>query len=135
MTKRYYYDCPLQAAYMAKYFGMKFGLKCNGIVVWDCQRNGMSKEWHPITEWQHIAEDGASEDYQPLYIHPDSLSILEPQEDDVIIDDEDYPWLVSSCGYRNNCTIFEAQEWMKEIIKRDGKPFFWPLVEENINEE
>jgi hypothetical protein len=22
--KRYYYDCPIQAAYMAKYFGMRF---------------------------------------------------------------------------------------------------------------
>lgn len=65
---RYLYTDPLAAAWMAKQFGMRF-----------CDRTGFSVSADPsmwyMADRHHIAGS--------LYVHPDSLHLLEPQQDDL----------------------------------------------------
>ncbi len=117
MTK-YYYDCPLEAAYMAKNFGMRFIAPLNAKFDWKSPDSYMSRN----REW--ILINGK------LYIHPDSVAMLEPRDDDLceVVDDDMF---CVDCGgvYGYGCDIIERQNKFKKIIQRDGKPFFWPKME------
>lgn len=128
IMKRYYYTCPLQAAYMAKEFGMIF----------------FTPEDEEYNE--EIYADGNVEcafefdGVERLYIHPDSVHMLEPKTGDVITS------LVTEYGYVVPSRIAEIQngnlyskscdgrKWIpyggkSRIIQRNAKPFFWPEVE------
>jgi len=63
------------------------------------------------------------------YIHDDSLHLLNPIEEDVIVNSVGCPSLIRSGGYgcialTDISTIFKPQEF--QIIQRNGRPFFWP---------
>jgi len=79
MSERYYYDDPLEAAWMAKHHGMLFEL-----VMFDIDTKEIVR--HPLgdcLEWPRLNLD--TEQYSlHYYIHRDSLHLLEPQVGDLI---------------------------------------------------
>ena len=104
--KRYYYTDPLAAAWMAKHYGMMFGIRHYEKIIWDCEAQGMSGDWLPIKDWERIAADAADGNAQPAYyIHPDSLHLLEPRV----------------CDF----TMLGGQ-----VFQRNGTVFHWPESEE-----
>ncbi len=115
--ERYYYTDPLAAAWMAKNFGMNF---------WDADTG--------ITVSRY---DGGLYDECLFNIHPDSLHLLEPQEDDLGIGVDDGAgriYVVFNRGrweWVNSTTYQSAPKQFKleRIIQRDGKPFHWPKSE------
>lgn len=106
--KRAYYDDPLKAAYMAKYFGMWFTRESYHITLCD------------------ILDSIYEADPAPCYIHPDSLHLLEPKNGDVIIINNGYhtPY---AANYR--LAPETRRSTIKRIIERDGKTFHWPVFE------
>lgn len=144
MTKRnnlFYYTDPLAAAWMAKHFGMMFGINHYGKIVWDCETQGATGEWSPIRDWEHIAADAADGDAQPAYyIHPDSLHLLDPKEWDmgqrmrgvpvVICSDQNYAEFERAGIGRNYVALGDPLfDSHFRIIQRNGLPFFWPEME------
>lgn len=118
---RYYYTDPLAAAWMAKHFGMKF-----------CDKASHSVSADPSLWYM------AERHYQagPLFIHPDSLHLLEPQKHDLV----DFGW-IHPCGqsfheltllnksFKAFCEKSTCDYDSHQIIQRRGKPFHWPEVE------
>jgi len=141
---RYYYDCPLKAAYMAKYFGMNFG---------NITQRGKFSKSDPYRD----VDIERCLDYvidPPFYIHPDSLHSLHPKAGDVLeffrryispdtIDENDtkppkkehFVWIGQSETFDEwKIKRIKAYgfDWMHEspkIIQRNGITFMWPEVE------
>jgi hypothetical protein len=133
--KRYYYTDSIAAAWMAKHFGMSF-----------------THEWHnrrlsELSDFFWETSTGDTGTYNtPLYVHPDSLHLLEPQVGDLlrarylgVVDSirdkfiefgESTEWI----GDEGSRTGFFAEE-VKRIIQRDGKHFHWPECEECVSED
>lgn len=114
---RYFYKDPLAAAWMAKHFGMRFAV-------------------NPQVIQQHfdlVDIDAMDEDFQAsatngdewlFFVHPDSLSLLEPREADLYACDTGCGWLATTPG----------ESWKKQvapfrIIQRNGIAFMWPESE------
>lgn len=127
MAKRYYYDCPIEAAYMAKWHDIHF---CNLVDI--------------------LLTNLSEHKGKKFYIYPDSLPILEPQPKDkvgddtsshLVVSDEDYKKHLKDCDEGEFSAVFsvplvsisQAKAWIASgravIEKRDGKPFFWPKEE------
>jgi len=117
---RYYYTDPLAAAWMAKHFEMKLG-------------------WYNHGRWcKHSSiEDMVCHPLSMYYIHPESMPLLEPKDGDKLYGPcggelfsvESYPWPEVD----QHISIDFAQTLIVEsgfrTIQRDGKPFFWPEIE------
>lgn len=125
MRKRYYND-PLAAAWMAKHFGMRFTVdKDNehpyfsggfiGIMMSDGNRTLGSRPHHPD---------------ELLYIHPDSLHLLDHNAGDVC-----ECMIIDSKGSYNDMIfrpfVFEQipDKSFNRIIQRNGIAFMWPEKE------
>ncbi len=143
---RYFYTDPLAAAWMAKHFGMKFGILYKGQVVWNCIGQ-IDRPWGPLESVADIIDPISQ--HEALYIHHDSHALLEPQAGDLIFydnlhggeawdefrciitpDDERYPYV----GTGEPLMLMDGGEhpYRKElcrIIQRNGIPFHWPDVE------
>lgn len=122
---RYYYTDPLAAAWMANHFGMKFTI-------------GTDDE---TLEWKHFANFPCHMPNWALYIHSDSLHLLEPQAEDVC------EGLYTGEGRESHLTFtyWDTVENIKmgnlqailpkrqvrigKIIQRNGIPFMWPEVD------
>lgn len=90
MTK-YYYDCPIKAAYMAKEFGVKFkhqittrfkvdmGFK----KVWDKRKETVTVS-SPRSIVACLADSKREQQHKKFYVHPDSEYIFKPQEGDLV---------------------------------------------------
>lgn len=113
MTKLYY-DCPIKAAYMAKYFEvhytepLAYGYNNGQYTVARSLRPDMS----PDTKY---------------YIHPDSLPIFELKMGDTVHTPK------SSIGFKQVVTV-ELKYYLNEngeyqIIQRNNHPFFMPQEE------
>jgi hypothetical protein len=127
MNKRYY-DSSIIAAYMAKEFG--------AVIVDD---KGVTFR---LAEIIHDSFFGGYDG--KFYLHPDSLSLLEPVVGDLYEVDVtcDVPMLNEKyelIGYKSRSSPFAEHmrvpvsrnlngEFLR-IIQRNGKPFFWPLEE------
>lgn len=111
---RYFYTDPLAAAWMAKQFGMKFVLNYDEAST----KTGIYCEiYSPLSH----------DDIDKLYIHPDSVKLLEPKENDVVFfnsHNEDFYIKL------DNPILTDGVENAK-IIQREGKSFMWPDLEEN----
>lgn len=110
---------------MATHFGMKFGVKHNGTIHWNCIGK-VNEPFEPLQRPEDIL-DPISEP-QPLYIHPDSKYLLMVQLGDIVSLDkamERYA-LVSVEDLRDS--LNEAGDY--KIIERAGKCFHWPESEE-----
>ena len=113
--KRYYYDCPLESAYMAKHFEMKIYM---GDLVAD-----------NIWEWKDCADSASLEDDiipKRFNIHPDSLPLLEPQVGDLI----ESSALPTTMQYFRIDIVCDEYVGLERIIERNGKVFFSPKCEE-----
>lgn len=115
---RLYYTCPIEAAYMAKNFGVK-------IMVNDTEG----------TEMLCVISSLSRDKY---YIHPDSLSVFEPQEGDLVYCMGSYqimPADIDDFGVKYDRRIIIQNVTSPiatgKIIQRNNKPFIMPQSEEN----
>lgn len=111
---KYYYDCPIKAAWMAKYFGMKF-------------EGGYAAQFLALDAASQIRDKNERDYY---YIHPDSLHLLEPREGDLV----KATWVgkgapVSQCLIYNAIEVLGSYWHIGKIIQRNGIPFMWPEQE------
>lgn len=114
LDKKLFYTCPIEAAYMAKGFGVEF------LVVWHGEET--------IVGWDN--GDGASVFFGdntdgPFYIHPDSLHIFEPEQGDWSI-----PCNIFTQGVWRNIYGGDSEPHEYKTDKRNGKAFIWPKEEE-----
>ena len=120
MGKLYYTD-PLQAAYMAKEFGVDFIIKWWGEEI-------IAKHSDAIKQpKQFVANMIMKHKAGKFCIHPDSYHIFEPQVGDLVLFGK----------YNNHYGIFKpvAPEYADNfklipIIQRNNKPFFNPEKED-----
>jgi hypothetical protein len=120
-TAKYFYDCPLKAAWMAKHFGMRF-----------------SGDKYCL---QFDAYGSKPMYYPDLYIiHPDSLRLFDPQPFDLLqgsfcFGRLDYYVLVKEKfnGHGEQITqdrLSDGTFNLDKIIQRDGVSFMWPARED-----
>ena len=137
----YFYTDPLEAAYMAKRFGMRFGCRYeDGSFNWNPGMGALHR-WQEIVRWNEFAG--------PIFIHPDSQPLLDPVPGDLAFidnrnggvfwdevravipsDDEGYPY----SGDGRPVMLLDCGQWdhfdrLRRIIQRGGEPFFWPESE------
>ena len=126
--KRYFYDDPLAAAYMAKYHGMRFVFICANKTERDMRE---SEILLPLLEYDSYCKetfanlsprDGAICKYP---VHPDSLPLLEPQPLDLILDGNGEYQIVNY-----NAGLFAERHGFEKIIQRGGISFLWPKTKE-----
>lgn len=129
MSRMYYTD-PLKAAWMAREFGVKYHdtlISPVELTVPDL-----------MDEIRDNLVDGTA--FDNLYIHPDSYSVFEPQEGDVVtvsnlvatigsISDKTTIWgkMVSGKGVR--ASFYDSA--IDNTIQRNNKAFFMPEVEDD----
>ena len=134
MEKRFFYKDPIAAAWMAKHFGMKF------------------EGWYWNNEQFVFENDDVDLEDTTLYIHAESLGLLEPKAKDLVFygygvyphsgeawdevrailkpDNELYPTLGDDGDYMLlDGGDHRSIERLNRIIQRDGKAFFWPELE------
>lgn len=124
---RYYYECPIEAAYMAKEFGVKFV---------DRVGNGLKPviKFNQLT-WRFVV---GSDDYlrENLFVNKESETLFEPKlfdlgyclkHDAAVIyqsfKKDEFGWI----GDGKNYGLYYDEEC--QIIMRDGKHFFSPNKE------
>lgn len=119
---KYYYNCPLKAAYMARYHGLSFGLDFGGDVQWSPIRAAELNDFGPLYEWEAILDQYNI--HSKFYIHQDSLHLLEPLEYDLI------QWPTNAAQeYDQTVCGYTFKHGGGKIIQRNGKAFMWPEVE------
>lgn len=69
---KYYYDCPIEAAYMAKNFGMQFRSTRNQVLYFDGGSDFRSEKDCGIYGGEYY------------FLAPESLALLEPREGDIV---------------------------------------------------
>jgi hypothetical protein len=117
---RFYYDCPLKAALMAKYHGMLIMSP-----FWD----GVSHNTKPVP-WGLIVNAAMLSEPPKLYIHYDSLHLLDPKEADK--DEDGFVFCTKTQKWWREYFLAENGQSIKGLkeqsttARRDGKPFFWP---------
>lgn len=118
----YFYDDPLAAAWMSKHHNL---YQVEPLAM------GINAGEYVITRSPHL---GIGADTK-FYIHPDSLHLLIPQVDDIVLNCDSDPARVvvdDSPPLHYTVPLSEACRWVgKEatISRRDGKPFHWPKRE------
>lgn len=130
---RYFYTDPLEAAWMSKRFGMQF----NEIMGKDGKSN-LSKSDGGAFAARYI-ENLDFPEGQRYYIHPDSLYLLEPRDDDVGIWNQEWSGYAHEGRYtypvfgkyasREPYTAADYRPPMHTIIQRNGIAFMWPESE------
>ncbi len=122
MNKRAYYNDPLISAYMAD----KFGLKFEGCFWIEVEVYGGELSW--------VDPDAEEVGQKKYYIHPDSMHIFEPKDDDWGKTESDGYWVSRfnrvwwSAGIGGTTRENDAKV---TIIQRDNKHFFMPEFEED----
>ena len=130
-ASQYFYDDPLAAAWMAKHFGMQFSRGDQCIIGWG------DFTYSPPNTWD-----------APFVIHPDSVSLLEPQVGDLV--EMTYSrgeWI----NYRHVTSVEEGyyeiadfpdkygfpdyigkdgERKIFRIVERNSIPFHWPQSEQ-----
>lgn len=111
MTKRFFYRDPLESAYMAKHYGMRF-VDEHSAITYSLKHN----DCNPSTS--------------KYIIHPDSLALLDPQIGDVV-EMSLMTWDARKTGSFIPFRVTEkGWEAGHHIIQRGGRPYFWPESEE-----
>jgi hypothetical protein len=131
----YFYTEALQAAWMSKHFGMSFTLPASCDHQWN--NPGHKIAWANLADMDcghfHIynaAGNGVTllrfcESIAPLYVHPDSLHLLNLHEGDLALDDDPMDG-----GFRwFDVHPVAAVRKFTRIIQRGGIPFHWPQSE------
>lgn len=106
---------------MAKNFDVKFEIIAQDIDTKKIMR-------HPIEGTENIMI-AISSPYVKVTIHPESLKLLEPQEGDLLCDDDPTD---GACRTWHLIELPRAiQSKWNRVIERDGKPFIMPKKEED----
>ncbi len=135
---KWYYDDSLAASWMAKHFEMQFQFS-----HYVAEPAEISLNW--ILMHMGNAAEGLQVKKRNFYIHPDSLSLLEPQDGDVceLAGDDQYfsnisgdfaEFYMEYVGYDNPIAISlnaiaelrDEKSQISKIIWRNGHPFHWP---------
>lgn len=125
-----FYTDPLAAAYMAREFGVEIVGAFEKLVP---EQEKIFILQIPFREWFEILLDSRNmrinQGYRKpdrYYVNDDSLPVFEPKVGDVGHNGE-------QAGDFRDKGFFETDEGLEvdkcKIIQRDGKPFFWPEVE------
>ena len=124
MEKKYYYDCPIQALYMNKEFGVKFYTAFKNDYDYD------------FTEWylnsQNVLELFTELEAFPrlIYIKPESKHIFEPKNyDSGIYNGELWRFIACQWILSSDYEYTESADFIKNIVERDAKHFFNPKEE------
>lgn len=135
MLKMYYTD-QIAAAYMAREFGVKFEESISFLTAQGWQ--DQLRDLHP----EKLMDDDFAPSLGRYYIHPDSLPIFEPMVGDLVTAKNDFVQYVAfvekeglaKCNYHQPMVILKQDGQcpfkVTSIIQREGKPFFWPEVEQ-----
>lgn len=115
---KYYYKDPLAAAYMAREFGIK--------LYW-LNKKGAKREPQSHKTVLGYAYEANLELPDRFYIHPDSHHIFEPIVCDVGVDDNGTPVEYAAGAWVGDGSPVGVEP--VRIIQRNGRPFFWPEVE------
>jgi len=120
MTKKYFYDCSIQALYMHINFGVKFNTEVKLIADLTTDPNDYKIMTPDITK---------------IYVLPESEHIFfQPKEGDIGIERNLY--FIETCNFGGKYWAYENQELRTkphqrrvETIYRNGKHFFNPKEE------
>lgn len=128
---RYFYRDPLAAAWMAKHFGIQL---IRQYVYPNPAHNYWASE--PYSAWQSCVDTAPPD---RLYVHANSLHILDPQRDDIWAvqsSRNDGRWWVGPLD-EGGLQVCVGNMWIKKenimarkIIQRDGMSFHWPESEQ-----
>lgn len=122
-TKRYFYTDPLAAAWMNIKFGMRFSIYS--------PLDGISKEpekWN--WAWEMLGNRQL-----PYHVNPESLHLLEPQKNDLVMGPDVGPEIgdtgpaymeLGKMGFTDGRGHFRE---IVKIIQRNGTAFVWPESE------
>lgn len=128
---KYFYTDPLAAAHMSKHFGMAFTLPEHCKHSWNVP--GHRVTWGANSEQPYIFNAagngivglGWCKEIIPLYVHPDSLHLLEGKPGDLYFVEED--------GIAIPLDEELCRKWQVRpagsIILRGGVHFHWPETE------
>lgn len=114
MTKRYFYTCPVQAAYMMKHQGIQF-------LYW---RDGQMLQ-RPVPLWAIARRIEHGDGTERYVVHPDSLALLEPQ----VVDKDDDGFIWDGAAWKQPQGMCDPRR-NSRTSKRNGKAFMWPESEE-----
>lgn len=127
---RMFYDCPIKAAYMQKYFGVK--LEC---LVPDWKGDNEWKSFNKVDLEDPNLQPGldvgealkALEKVKKIYVHSESEHLFKPKDGDVL------GWTNGTFRntfhtYSHHCCIKNRES--HAIITRDNKRLFIPEMEE-----
>lgn len=132
--ERYYYSCPIEAAYMIKHHGIKIDDH-----PWRNADDAGAKISIGMEEILDIAKETKVVETW-FFVHPDSVKLLEPQENDLVdLGDHGFAIVVARDGNNIDCALFDASSgllktgyWHRRwhpIIQRNNKPFVMPKSE------
>lgn len=125
---KFYYTDPLAAAWMAKHFGMKIAPDPREFP----NAGDASFDENGVLMQASLAAMGAPK-WRKWYVHPDSLSILEPQMGDLMTS-EHRDGRIASFSKDGSFEDVDDYTWHKDIpvkiIQRNGFAFMWPESEE-----
>jgi len=96
---------PLHASIMRGTYGMRF------------QRIGEDGETHEIAVDEPMPVMGR------IYVHPESVHILEPRRGDIVAIGEVDGWVQYKAWHENDRNV-------RCVVSRVGQPFFWPARED-----
>ncbi len=121
---KYYYDCPIEAAYMNINFGFKYE---DGIYL------EVDFADNDIDDGLPIFYSCSDQPGRKIYLHTESIKLLNPQTADYVFKGQD--------NYCDECKInieewssysderAKDYNWEKKVIFRNGKSFIMPKVE------
>lgn len=130
---RYYYDCPLKAAFMAKYHGMCFLIDGETCVRWEQQprtdgRDDMEAvcaEWAQNNTMDETVILDCCYGMEKFYLHPDSEKMLYSMVGDVLVTNRGAHFVLAT-AHGGELNIDPDTK----IIQRNGEAFFMPEVEQ-----
>lgn len=133
--KKYYYDCPIEAAYMAKNFDVEFLVDGKAVVYDDNSTSPSGKRlrfWY-CDENGDIDEACYVEDEEKIYIHPESLPIFEPMEKDIAMFKGEFDNLYGEVRFSGTWARLKdmicGEHHYSRTIERNNKPFITPKQE------
>jgi hypothetical protein len=121
MTKLYY-DCPIEAAYMAKYHGVKFDAEIPISFDEGYINYVQNNTYTTLSYYQEHVQD-------ELYIAPESMEIFEPKVGDFIYkgwdDCKGNPHWITPQTIEDDLST----QLPVKIVERNNKPFIMPKEE------
>ncbi len=118
---KYFYTDPLAAAWMAKHFRMKF--------LSDTTKDETpddASDYEADTAYEADCGWGKAKE-RKYYIHPESLHLLEPKDDDM--DDNGRDLTINEYGIFSSYKGWAHGRFDGKIIQRNGIAFMWPECE------